>query len=49
MDLTGIAIVVSILILGGGIAAILKKGLNEIITGLKSIDKQLRQLNEKGE
>lgn len=40
-----IATIVSILVIGGGIAAILKKGLNEVIVGLKSIDEQLKKLN----
>jgi len=40
-----IATIVSILVIGGGIAAILKKGLNEIIVGLKSIDEQLKKRN----
>lgn len=44
-NLIEIATIVSILVIGGGIAAILKKGLNEIIVGLKSIDEQLKKRN----
>lgn len=44
-NLIEIATIVSILVIGGGIAAILKKGLNEVIVGLKSIDEQLKKLN----
>lgn len=44
-NLIEIATIVSILVIGGGIAAILKKGLNEVIVGLKSIDEQLKKRN----
>ena len=36
----------AILIFGGGIAIILKKGFNEIIKGLESIDERLKKIEE---
>ena len=40
-------IFIAILSLGGGIAFILKKGFNETIKGLESIDERLRKIEEK--
>nr|WP_319999348.1 hypothetical protein [uncultured Draconibacterium sp.] len=36
----------AILVFGGGIAIILKKGFNEIIKGLESIDERLKKIEE---
>ena len=40
-------IFIAILILGGGIAFILKKGFNEIVKGLESIDHRLKNIEDK--
>jgi len=40
-------IFIAILIFGGGIAFILKKGFNEIIKGLESLDERLQRIEEK--
>lgn len=40
-------IFIAILIFGGGIAFILKKGFNEIIKGLESLDERLKKIEEK--
>lgn len=40
-------IFIAILIFGGGIAYILKKGFNELIKGLESIDERLKRLEDK--
>ena len=37
----------AILVFGGGIAIILKKGFNEIIKGLESIDERLKKIEER--
>ena len=37
---------IAVLVIGGGIIVILKKGLNEIIMGLKAIEEQLKRANE---
>ncbi len=37
----------AILVFGGGIAFILKKGFNEIIKGMESIDDRLKKIEEK--
>lgn len=36
----------AILVFGGGIAIILKKGFNEIIKGLELIDERLKKIEE---
>lgn len=36
----------AILVFGGGIAIILKKGFNEVISGLESIDERLKKIEE---
>ncbi len=36
----------AILVLGGGIAIILKKGFNEIVKGMESIDERLKKIEE---
>lgn len=38
---------IAILFLGGGIAFILKKGFNEAINGLASIDERLQRIERK--
>jgi len=40
-------IFISILVFGGGIAFILKKGFNEIIKGLESLDQRLQKIEQK--
>ena len=40
-------IFISILVFGGGIAYILKKGFNELIKGLESIDERLKEIKDK--
>lgn len=40
-------IFIAILIFGGGIAFILKKGFNELIKGLESLDERLIKIEEK--
>ncbi len=37
----------AILVFGGGIAIILKKGFNEIIKGMESIDERLKRIEER--
>ncbi|MGV8137776.1 MAG: hypothetical protein AB2L20_21460 [Mangrovibacterium sp.] len=39
----------AIIVFGGGIAIILKKGFNEIIKGMESIDDRLKKIEEKME
>ena len=39
----------AIIVFGGGIAIILKKGFNEIIKGMESIDDGLKKIEEKME
>lgn len=39
-------IFISVLIFGGGIAFILKKGFNEVIKGLESLDERLKKIEE---
>ena len=36
----------AILVFGGGIAIILKKGFNEIVKGMESIDERLKKVEE---
>lgn len=36
----------AILVFGGGIAIILKKGFNEIVKGMESIDERLKKIEE---
>lgn len=40
-------IFIAILIFGGGIAFILKKGFNELIKGLESLDERLKKIEKK--
>lgn len=42
-----LSIFIAIIIFGGGIAIILKKGFNEIIKGLESIDDRLITIEKK--
>jgi hypothetical protein len=37
----------AILVFGGGIAIILKKGFNEIIKGMESLDDRLKRIEDK--
>ncbi len=39
-------IFIAILIFGGGIAYILKRGFNELIKGLESIDERLKKIED---
>jgi len=40
-------ILIAIAIFGMGIAIILKKGFNEVIRGMESLDERLKQIEEK--
>lgn len=40
-------IFIAILIFGGGIAFILKKGFNEVISGMESLDERLKKIEDK--
>jgi hypothetical protein len=40
-------IFIAILIFGGGIAFILKKGFNELVKGLESLDDRLKKIEDK--
>lgn len=40
-------IFIAILIFGGGIAYILKKGFNELIKGIESLDERLKNIEDK--
>jgi hypothetical protein len=40
-------ILIAILVFGGGIAYILKKGFNELIKGLESLDERLKEIENK--
>lgn len=39
-------IFIAILVFGGGIAYILKKGFNELIRGLESLDERLKEIKD---
>nr|WP_319401804.1 hypothetical protein [uncultured Carboxylicivirga sp.] len=39
-------ILIAIIVFGGGIAIILKKGFNEVISGMQSIDTRLKNIEK---